>query len=147
MTEVNLKHRANRRDALAILGKGTVLSLFAGAGYLSGRNHGEVDQPEPPVPALMIVWDEKVKQDADQNKVRNSSLIRKSCEAAGLEFRMYRADADLFQCDQWERNMFDAAKNFGTPSIVLVDGSGVGRCYPIPRDIGMLIKIIKGAAK
>jgi len=147
MTKVSLRNKINRRDTLAVLGKGAVLSMFAGAGYLSGRNHGVKDLPVTPVPALMIVWDEKSKQDSDQNKVRNSSLIRKSCEAAGLEFRMYRADADLFQCDQWERNMFDAAKNFGTPSIVLVDGSGVGRCYPIPRDIGMLVKIIKGAAK
>lgn len=147
MTKVNLHHKANRREALAVLGRGAVLSLFAGAGYLSGRNHRKVEKALQPNPALMIVWDEKAKQDADQNKVRNSSLVRKACEAAGLEFRMYRADADLFQCDQWERNMFNAALEFGTPSIVLVDNSGVGRCYPIPRDIDALVKIIKGAGK
>ena len=146
MTKVNLQ-RANRREALAVLGKGAVLSLFAGAGYLSGRNHRVKKGPQPSVPALMNVWNEKVKQDADKNKVRNSSIVRKACESAGLEFRMYRADADLFQCDQWERDMFNAALDFGTPSIVLVDGSGVGRCYPIPRDINMLLDIIKGASK
>ncbi|MGI9460539.1 MAG: hypothetical protein ACR2NF_11115 [Pirellulales bacterium] len=147
MKKVNLRAKKNRREALAVLAKGTVLSLFAGAGYLSGRNHRMLDQETAPVPALMIVWNEKVKQDTEQNNVRNSTLVRKACESAGVEFRMYRADADLFQCDSWERNMFNAAKKFGTPSIVIVDKSGVGRCYPIPRNIKMLIDIIDGVAK
>lgn len=144
--KVDLQHKKNRREALAVLCKGTVLSLFAGAGYVAGKGHA--DKPkEQAVPALMIVWSEKDKQDSKRNSVRNSSLVQKACHAAGLEFRMYRADANLFQCDQWERDMFNAAVAFGTPSIAVVDHNGVGECYPIPTNVDSLIRVIKGAGK
>ena len=144
--KVDLQHKKNRREALAVLAKGTVLSLFAGAGYIAGKGHIKKDDDQA-VPALMIVWSEKDKQNKKQNNVRNSSLVQKACLAAGLEFRMYRADANLFQCDQWERDMFNAAVAFGTPSIAVVDRSGVGECYPIPTNVESLIRVIKGAGK
>ena len=112
--DLHKSHKKNRREALAVISKGAVLSLFAGAGFAAGRGR-KADEPEQAVPALMIVWSEKDKQDSKKNAVRNSSLVQKACRAAGLEFRMYRADADLFQCEQWERDMFNAACEFGTP--------------------------------
>jgi hypothetical protein len=144
--KVDLQHKKNRREALAVLGRGTVLSLFAGAGFIAGRER-KAEKPEQAVPALMIVWSEKDKQDNKKNAVRNSSLVQKACHAAGLEFRMYRADADLFQCEQWERDMFNAACEFGTPSIAIVDHNGIGECYPIPTTVDSLIRVIKGASK
>ena len=46
--KVDLQHKKNRREALAVLGRGTVLSLFAGAGFVAGRER-KAEKPEQEV--------------------------------------------------------------------------------------------------
>lgn len=148
--KISLKKKStgpNRRDLLRY-------TLLGTTGALAGLSISPVvnkyinsKEEKDAVPAVMIVWDSNGKQDADKNKVRNSSIVKTACKNLGLEYRMFRADADLFQCAEWERDMLAAALEFGPPCVVIVDKSGKGRCYPIPRNVDSLLKLIKEAGK
>ncbi len=145
MTKVNLKTKVDRREVLEVLAKGGVLSLFAGAGFVAGKNRADhitlISEP-----ALMIVLKDGSKISSGQGQVVNSTALHRACKKAGLKFRSYKDTSDLFQEEEWVRQMHKQAVNFGCPCIVVVDAFGVGKCYEIPQTISEALSLI-GVAK
>lgn len=144
MAKVNL-HKANRREALTVLAKGTVLSLFAGAGYVAGKNHADHIELIAE-PAVMVVTKDGKRVSHGQGQVVNSTALHNACKSLGLKFRSYKDSSDLFQEEEWVRQMHRQALDFGCPCIVIVDASGVGKCYEIPQTISEALSLI-GAGK
>jgi hypothetical protein len=135
----------SRREALAVLTKGTVLSIFAAGGYMAGfRTRDKVAALS--VPAVMIVTKDGEKVSKGQGQVINSRAVARACKELGLEFRMYKESSDLFQEDEWVKQMHRQALDFGCPCIVIVSEDGSGRCYEIPQTISDALYLI-GATK
>ena len=140
MTKVNL-HKANRREALSVITKGAVLSLFAGAGFVAGKNRADHVELIAE-PAVMIVMKDGKKISHGQGQVVNSTALHRACKRLGLKFRSYKDTSDLFQEEEWVRQMHKQALDFGCPCIVIVDSFGVGKCYEIPQSVSEALSLI-----
>ena len=143
MTKVDLQNRKNRREALAVLAKGTVLSLFAGAGYVAGKNHRTESGDYVPVPAVMIVMRDGVKISEGQGQVVSTTAIAKQCREYGVKYRMYNVNDNLFQEEGWAKKMHQDGAEFGYPCIVIVDRDGRGSCQIIPDSIEEALKLVE----
>ena len=135
MTKVDLQHRKNRREALAVLAKGTVLSLFAGAGFAAGRNHRVADNDFVSVPAVMIVIKDGEKMSEGQGQVISTTVLARHCRDFGFKFRMYNAADDLFQEEEWAKRMHRDGVEFDHSCIVIVGKDGRGSCHVIPGSV------------
>ncbi len=142
MTKVDLQHRKSRRDALAVLAKGTVLSLFAGAGFAAGRNHRTESSDFVSVPAVMVVIKDGDKISRGQGQVISTTVVARHCRDYGLKFRMYNAADDLFQEEEWAKRMHRDGVEFGHSCIVIVGKDGVGSVHSIPSNIEAALKLI-----
>ena len=142
MTKVDIQHRKNRREALAVLAKGTVLSLFAGAGFAAGRNHRNESADFVWVPAVMVVIKDGDKITQDQGQVLSTTVIARHCRDYGLKFRMYNATDDLFQEEEWVKRMHRDGVEFGHSCIVIVGKDGVGSVHSVPANIEAALKLI-----
>ena len=128
---------------MAVLAKGTVLSLFAGAGFAAGRNHRVEADSYVSVPAVMIVMKDGVKLTEGQGQVISTTVIARHCRDYGFKFRMYNSADDLFQEEEWAKRMHREGIDFGHPCFVIVGKDGRGSCHVIPSSIEESLELLK----
>jgi len=140
MKKVNIR-KSNRREVLEIITSVGLSTLFAGAGFVAGKNRADHIELVAE-PAVMVVTKDGEKISHGQGQVDNSTALHNACRDLGLRFRSYKDTSDLFQEDEWVREMHRQALDFGCPCIVVVDYSGVGKCYKIPQSISDALLLI-----
>lgn len=134
----------NRRSLLETLGKGALLAGFYGTGFAFGKGsikEEEIIQP----PAVMVVLEDGKPLKKGQGIVINSVMFKNWCVASGYEFRMYKSDDDLFQEEEWVKQMHEQGVDYGAPCLVVVDKDGSGRCYSIPNSLADAYRLIGGS--
>ncbi len=137
------KRTINRRALLENLGKGALLAGFYGAGYGLSKGFDKEDETIQPA-AVMIVLEDGKPLSKGQGIVINSVKFKHWCLLSKYEFRMYKADADLFQEEEWVKKMHKHGLDYGAPCLVVVEKDGSGRCYSIPNSLEDAYDLIKG---
>ncbi len=140
--EANIRKTTSRRELLGLAGKASVLSLFYGGGLLVGKGVLKTDKKVVSPKAVMVVLGNKKPINKGQGQVVNSIVFPKACRKLGYEFRMYKEDADLFQEEEWVKQMHRQGVDFGCPCVVIVDAEGRGRCYAIPTSLKDALALI-----
>lgn len=100
-------------------------------------------KPKHGFPCLMWVLDAEKPLSRSQGAASNSTIISKWCVDNNVDYRRYRADANMVQCSDHVRALHRLGVSFGAPCLVTCDANGRGRAWEIPQGTEATVKLLR----
>lgn len=144
--KVGISRRLTLQGSLSTL----ILGASAGLGvwrHRIGLSEGLVSllpdvEPKHGFPCVMWVLDAEKPLSRPQGAASNSVIISKWCVDNNVDYRRYRADANMVQTSDHVRALHRLGVEFGAPCLVTCDVNGRGRAWEIPEGTNATLALL-----